>query len=237
MLASLFALALTCAADAPAADPAPESAPVTTSDDLSRAERASAALAPFAHAAQTRRIVTGLAYEAAAAGLIGAAITYVAVAEVDNQLSAQDKIDTQIAGWVVAGAAVPAVVLGVLSFTLRSPVEERLDALASGTDVERDARVDAVIADLEREVDAVPVARIATGTTLGVLGLGAGALGAMFLILPHTVVRAGPVSHATGAELIGIGTAGLGFGIATAVLSSEAEDLQLAALRGVSQAH
>lgn len=64
------------------------------------------------------------------------------------------------------------------------------------------------------------------GSALVVGGLASGGLGAYFLLLPHLENPRGPVTHGTGAELIGGGVAALGTGVAV-LLSSTTAPLQL----------
>ncbi len=168
-------------------------------------------LTAFAEQGRERRITTGVTAGVIGAGLIGGAITYVAVSYVDTQLSTKDAEDTRLGGYVLGGAAVVPVAVLVSQVAFASREEERLaDFGGASTASEKEGRLTALQADLAAE------SRVVEGVVGGgaiVGGLGAAGLGAFFLLLPHLHDFArGPMTHATGAELIGAGVASVGLG-------------------------
>jgi hypothetical protein len=191
------------------------------------AQRAKAVLAPFAEGEREQRLALGVGYSAVAAGLIGASITYVAVSYVDNQLSPLDANDTRIAGYVVGAAAVAPAAIGIAQFVMPSNSEARLAKLESG------AAPETIRTEIEADANASSIVPVVAGVGLIAAGLGSAGLGAYFLILPHTTegYKAGPVAHATGAELIGIGVTAVGVGAATMILAGEHEHMQAELLR------
>jgi len=211
----IAALPLLFAAQAPEAPPStPETAAATTACAESvdaRYARAEAVLGAFAEQGRERRIMTGVTAGVTSAGLIGGAITYVAVSYVDTQLSTKDAEDTRIAGYVLGGAAVvPAAVL-VTQIAFASREEERLAAFSGAATAEQKQ---ARLADLQTGLanESRVVEGVVGGSTIAV-GLGAAGLGAFFLLLPHLHdFERGPMAHATGAELIGAGVAATGLG-------------------------
>jgi hypothetical protein len=175
-------------------------------------------LKAYAHQGLERRATTAVASGVVAAGMIGVGITYYAVARVDGELSRLNAEDTEIAGLVIGGAAVIPAVAMVVQLVMPSAEEARLDAFEAEAD--HDVAVAAAHADLVAEAGGVSWAALGTGAALAVGGLGAGGLGAYFLLLPHLPNPRGPVTHSTGAELIGGGVTALGVGTALLVHSA-----------------
>lgn len=209
----------TTTTEAPTTEAPTTEAPTTTTTttcvgptDLDRRyARADAVLAAFAAQGQERRISTGVTASVIGAGLIGGAITYVAVSYVDTQLSTKDAEDTRIGGYVLGGAAVvPAAVL-VTQIAFASREEERHAVFTGATTAEeKEARLSALSTNLANESRVVEGV-VGVSSIAG--GLGAAGLGAFFLLLPHLhEFERGPMTHATGAELIGAGVAAAGLG-------------------------
>ncbi len=189
-----------------------------------------AVLAAFADQGRSERVTTAVGSGALAAGLIGAAITYVAVARADGALTRLNAEDTELAGWVVGAAAVVPAAVMVSSIVMTSPEEERLAAFDAGDQASperRQARVDEARASLATEASSSSWGAVLGGSALVAGGLGAGALGAYFLLLPHLAAPRGPITHSTGAELIGGGVAALGIGVAVIATSGSSAPTQL----------
>ncbi len=175
-----------------------------------------------------RRATAAVTSGVVAAGLIGAGITYYAVSHADGDLSRLNAQDTEIAGFVIGGAAVIPIAAMVIQIVVPSSEEARLEAFDENSD--HDAAVAAARADLRADADTVSWAKVGTGAALVVGGLGAGGLGAYFLLLPHLENPRGPVTHGTGAELIGGGVTALGVGVAllaTSMSSTSSTQLEL----------
>ena len=187
-------------------------------------------LQAYAGQARLERAATAVGAGALAAAMIGTGITYVAVGNVDIQLSKIDADDTRLAGYVVGGAAgIPAAVL-VAQLIGSSEEEERLAAFEqpTATPADKRARVAAAEASLRSSPSSwVPVVG---GGALIIGGLASAGAGAYFLLLPHLPDPRGPITHGTGAELIGAGVASLGIGIVLIATSGSTADSQLALL-------
>ncbi len=207
--------------------------PCVDVDAHAELKRAHAVLAAYADQGRGERVTGAVANGALAAGLIGAGITYVAVAHLDGNLSRLNAQDTELAGFVAFGAAVVPAVVMVTQIALPSPAEQRLaDFEATGSTDGANARSDderiaAARASLVDESQRSTWPAMVGGTALVVGGLGAGGLGAYFLLLPHLENPRGVVTHGTGAELIGGGVAALGVGVAVLVGSGSNAGTQL----------
>lgn len=231
---AVVALSLACQAapssDAPPADVAP--APVVepsvaprappparlAMDDVdARYAKTHAVLTAFADDARAGRLATAVASGVVGAGLIGAGITYVAVSNLDGQLSQKDHEDTQLAGFVIGGTALVPAAIMVAQLVSATPEEARLAAFtgAQARD-DKQARIEAARDDISKQASASS----SLAPTLGGVGFIAGGLvsaaaGGIFLALPHIRdVERGPMTHATGAELIGAGVSSVGIGAA-----------------------
>lgn len=196
-------------------------APCVAVDEHAELKRARAVLTAFAEQGRAKRVSSAVGSGALAAGLIGAGITYVAVAHLDGNLSRLNAQDTELAGFVVGAVAIVPAAVFVGDVVIASPSELRLAQFESdtGTDAERIATARESLAN---EAQASTWPALFGGSSLVVGGLGAGALGAYFLLLPHLPQPRGVVTHGTGAELIGGGVAALGLGIA--VLAGSGSD-------------
>jgi hypothetical protein len=186
-------------------------------DTDARYEKTHAVLEAFADEGRASRITGAVASGVLGAGLIGAGIAYVAVANLDHQLSQKDHEDTQLAGFVIGGAAaVPATIM-IVQMVTTSPEEERLAAFeenASTRDAKR-ARIDAARTSLAQQTSTTSLAPTLGGVAFIAGGLVSAAAGGVFLALPHIPdVERGPMTHATGAELIGAGVSSVGIGSA-----------------------
>jgi hypothetical protein len=186
-------------------------------------------LSAWADVGRNERFSTAIGAGALGAGLIGAGITYYAVANADTNLSTIDAEDTEIAGIVIGAAAVVPAAVMVSALLMPSPEEQRLAAFEepAATDAERQARATAARQSLEVDADAIHWLPIAGGAVSIAGGLGAAGLGAYFLLLPHLPDPRGPITHSTGAELIGGGVAALGLGIALIAGSGSTAQAQL----------
>ena len=188
-------------------------------DRVDRGDR----LAPYAEAAHDRRLTGGFAYLLTAAGMIGAGITYVAVANLDGALGTKEGQDTVTAGLVLGAASVAPAALGVANLVVASPAEDARASLAAGK------TTDEVAAELTARSASDVVVRVAAGAGFIAAGLGSAALGGYFLALPHIYdVHRSIVTHSTGAELIGLGVASVGVGIAAIALGDDDDKLAAA---------
>lgn len=226
-------------AQEPAADAAATPAALTSTEpaadgltcadagaDAHALKRTRAVLTAYADQGRGERVTGAVANGAVAAGLIGAGITYVAVAHLDGNLSRLNAQDTELAGFVALGAAVVPAAVMAAQIALPSPAEQRLADFEAST-ADDDARVAAAKASLVDETQKSSWPALVGGGALVVGGLGAGGLGAWFLLLPHLENPRGVVTHGTGAELIGGGVAALGVGVAVLVGSGSNAGTQL----------
>lgn len=188
---------------------------------MARTSRTHAVLRAFAEQGRRERLATAVGSGALAAGLIGTSITYVAVSKVDTQLSKIDADDTTLAGVVIGAIAVIPAAIFAESLIFPSNEEARLAGFEgdAGPAAERVRRVHD---DVAAEARAPSWPGLVGGGALVVGGLAAGGLGAYFLLLPHLENPRGPVTHGTGAELIGGGVAALGTGVAVLLTTSTA---------------
>ena len=174
-----------------------------------------AVLQAYAGQGRLERAATAVGAGALSAAMIGTAITYVAVGNVDIQLSKIDAEDTKLAGYVVGGAAIlpAAVMVGALLMT--SDEEARLAAfeVEATSNEDKRARVVEAEASLSQQASSVSWVPAVSGAALIAGGFASAGVGAYFLLLPHLPEPRGPVTHGTGAELIGAGVAALGIGI------------------------
>lgn len=188
-------------------------------DTDTRYAKTHAVLEAFADEGRASRITGAVASGVLGAGLIGAGITYVAVANLDHQLAQKDHEDTQLAGFVIGGAAVVPATIMIVQLVTTSPEEDRLVAFeenASTRDAKR-ARIDAARGSLaqQQQASASSLAPTLGGVAFIAGGLVSAAAGGVFLALPHIPdVERGPMTHATGAELIGAGVSSVGIGSA-----------------------
>lgn len=206
-----------------------DASPAAPVDPEIEVRRTRAVLQAFADQGAGDRMMTAVGSGAVAAGLLGASITYVAVARGDGQLSRLNADDTALAGYVLGGAAVVPAAIMAWHIAVPSSEEARLAAFDASDAGPPQERVAAARASVAAEAAAPPsFAPVVGGGALIVGGLGAGALGAYFLLLPHLEDPRGPITHSTGAELIGSGVAALGIGVALiAASSSSAAPTQL----------
>jgi hypothetical protein len=180
------------------------------------------ALAPFAEAAHAHRQALALGAGAGTAAMLATSITYLIVSEADKNLDPKNAVDTRTAGAVIGLASLVPLGFGATQLLSTTPIEDDASALANGASA---ADVRARIATRP-----FPLLPVLGATALGVGGLASGALGGYFLALPHIPPHRGPISHTTGAELIGLGTAMIATGAITAVYAFDDTDAELAAL-------
>jgi hypothetical protein len=208
--------------------------PTAVDDTDARYARTHAVLEAFADEARGSRIAGAVGSGVLGAGLIGAGIAYVAVSHLDHQLSQKDHEDTQLAGFVIGGAALVPAAFMVAHIVMESPEEARLAAFEenASTRDEKRARVDAARASIAQEAAATSIAPTIGGIAFIAGGLVSAAAGGVFLALPHIPdVQRGPMTHATGAELIGAGVSSVGIGSALLVAGgSSSAPLQLTLL-------
>lgn len=199
-------------------------------DDVDdRYTRTAAVLGAFADEGKAARITGAVASGLLAAGLIGVGVTYVAVGNLDGQLSQKDYEDTELAGAVMGGAALVPIAVMIAHLLSSSPEEERFAAFdgATGAD-QKQARIESAQQSLVRDASSSSLAPTLGG--LGFIGGGllSAAVGGVFLALPHIPdVERGPMTHATGAELIGGGVAAVGLGTALLFSTGTTAPLQL----------
>lgn len=213
-LALIFALAAQDAAPVVESAP-PAAAPIDDVD--AQYSRTHAVLEAFADEARAARITGAVTSGVLGAGLIGAGITYVAVSHLDGQLAQKDSEDTQLAGFVIGGAALIPASIMVAQIVTSSPEEERLVAFEenASTRALKKQRVDEARASIAQQATASALAPTLGGVAFIAGGLVSAAAGGVFLALPHIPdVERGVMTHATGAELIGAGVSSVGVGTA-----------------------
>ncbi len=172
-----------------------------------------AVLEAYAGQGRLERAATAVGAGALSAALIAASIAYVAVGNVDIQLSKIDAEDTKLAGYVAGGAAVIPAAVMVSQLVLTSDEEQRLDAfeVPAPTSADRRDRVH----EAQRSLRAASPSwgPIVGGSVLIGGAFASAGIGGYFILLPHLPNPRGIVTHGTGAELIGAGVAALGIGL------------------------
>lgn len=212
----------------------PTTTPIAPDNDDVRYEKTHAVLEAFADEGRASRVTGAVASGVLGAGLIGVGVTYVAVGQLDHQLSEKDFEDTELAGIVIGGAAVIPATIMIVQLVTTSPEEDRLFAFEENASTRhaKRARIDAARASLAQQASATSLAPTLGGVAFIAGGLVSAAAGGVFLALPHIPdVERGPMTHATGAELIGAGVSSLGVGSALLFAgSSSSAPLQLTLL-------